>query len=1524
MKLSGFSILSPREQQMFAQWNHTAIEWERICVPTLFERQAEASPHAPACHDENGRLSYAELNRRANRLAHYLQSQGIAPEERVALFIERSVDFVVGLIGVFKAGGCVVPLDPQYPSAYLKRIIADASPRLVVTSSALAPRLEGGPMLCIDDPMLAQQPESNPMSGLRPENLSHVMYTSGSTGQPKGVMVPHWQIVNWLHALWGRMPFLPDEVVAQKTSVAFAVSVKELLAGLLAGVPQVLLADDVVRDAGAFIEALERWKATRLNIVPSHLQSLLSHLDGNEQALRSLRYCVTAGEPLTEALRAEARAKLPWVTLWNNYGCTELNDVTYGEGEKESTGVFVPIGRPIANTKIYVLDGALRRAPVGVMGELCVESIGMARGYWGKPGLTAERFIPNPFSDRPGARLYRTGDMVRYLADGTLEYLGRHDFEIKIRGHRIDVRQVERALKEHPATEQAVVAAWPRNSVKAQLVAYVVTTAGETMSTDVLRRYLSDCLPAYMVPSLYVALDAMPRLPNGKLNRMGLPEPDASLIRTSDYIAPETEAEKILCGIWQNLLGIERVGVTDNFFSIGGDSISSAKVVAQARKAGIALSTRQLFEHQTIRDLAARVEPALHGAVEGIQRLAPAHYAFLSDEADESRTAGPLMLLRVPADVTEEALKEMLRALQARHDVLRLQWAFRDGEWHASYRNPDAMRTEDALVVEDLSDRCEEERLSRLAWCCDRVAAELSAIDGPMMKWACFKMAEDDTRLLVAMHRLAGDAASLAILESDIEQAWRQVGSGLSVRLAPKTSSYQEWCERFHAHACGAELLAEKGYWLEQLAPSPSIAARAVRQEGTNEAIADAVDIRLSANYAAALLDECGAVRAAGAEDLLLAAAWMAICRWSGLPRLRVAMESDGRSLAKDGKNFSETAGCFTVTYPLALECPRSGLVADVVQAIKARRDAVPHGGVGFAALNDVARDEEIRAADAACERDLAFRYLGVRGEPFATGMVLRRDDRRFAFHARALLSLDACIDDSGLTLSLRDNASRFARGDVALLGEMLHASVREVIEYCHAQALRDHLPEDFSLSSPEHAAYRYHPLPANRHWYFNGRTADLHAWGSAIAFSFNEPGDHAETMLAATDSLLRIHPGLRLQLVCENGRWFERTAEPGSLAVFHAEDLSSLPEPQKEFEFDKKFSHFKESIDLSKALFKLAYFRMGRERCDRIMMVTHHIAIDQYGFDILMSDFQEIFSALRDGRPAAARKADTSLAQWTWAQKRWADSEAAHAVRDFWMNRDFSAFAPLPLDLKHAPQDNSIGSSFEVVRSLSIEETQGFLAFSKKNASLSMLHILLAAVVEGFASWTGRRALCVELVDSGRDASEEGVDVTSTVGWLNEFVPVFIDLDPAEKGLATLRKAAHAIEECTRYGKKFNALKYHANDPLVKKALTAIMEPQVAINFIPPALDQRAGRASRETEFSFLRWEAMNGSRRERVHLLGCEIAFDEGRMRFSWNVSGNVYRPSTVETLADSCVAELKDMIASGIEKEAAHSEA
>ena len=616
--LSSLPLLTDEEWQLIGRCNATARELDdSLSVVALFEQQVQAAPDACACIDKQGSLTYAELNARANRIAHALRERGVGPEVRVGLYMPRSCDFIAAMLGIFKAGGVYVPLDMNAPQAYLQRLIDDAQPQ-VLMHGAQPPQAACAGIERLNVAEAASH-GANLSLPSHARQLMMLAYTSGSTGQPKGVLVPHGQMLNLLQSMQARLPLERDDVVAQKTMAPFVVSMKEMWGALLAGVPQVVMGDALLKDPPAFIAALQRGRVARLFIVPSHLQAVLDGMD-DPATLSSLRVCVTAGEPLSQRLRERVQRSLPWVALWNNFGCTELNDTAYCDPEHlGGTGQFVPIGWPVDNVQVHVLDERLRELPLGVVGELCVDYPWMARGYWRQPELTAQRFVPNPYGAR-GSRLYRTGDMVRRLDDGSLEYLGREDFDIKIRGQRVDVRQVEAELAGCEGVHLAAAAGWHDDHGDTHLVAYVVPRAGQPLQATKLRRQLAAQLPAFMVPSLYVALEVLPRTTTGKLDRKSLPAPQLEALAQQPYAAPETDTERALAGLWSRLLElpVESIGHEDDFFALGGHSLLATRVAAHVQEVlHRPLELEHVFAHATLRDLAAHIDAP------EVSRLAP-------------------------------------------------------------------------------------------------------------------------------------------------------------------------------------------------------------------------------------------------------------------------------------------------------------------------------------------------------------------------------------------------------------------------------------------------------------------------------------------------------------------------------------------------------------------------------------------------------------------------------------------------------------------------------------------------------------------------------------------------------------------------------------------------------------------------------------------------------------------------------------------------------------------------------------
>ncbi len=599
-------------RRLLVEWNDTAADYlQDKCIQELFEDQVARTPNAVAVVCEGAHLTYHELNRRANLVAHHLRGLGVGPEVLVGLCLQRSLEMVVGLLGILKAGGAYVPLDPTYPLERLAFMLEDAQVSLLLTQESLVAELPTATsaVACLDSgwPTIARHSEANPISGVTAANLASVLYTSGSTGKAKGVPGTHRATLNVLAWLWHAYPFVAGEVACQKTSMSFVDSIQELLGPLLRGTRTVLIPDEVVQDPYKLVETLAAHRVTRILLVPSLLRMLLdTHTDLQSQ-LPSLTTWSTSGEALSRELAQCFQERLPQRVLLNLYGSSEVSaDSTWYDTRRGESLPCVPIGRPIANTQVYLLDHHLQPVPIGVPGELHVGGASLARGYLNRPELTADKFVPNPFSDAPGARLYKTGDLARYLPDGNLEYLGRLDHQIKMRGFRIELGEIEAVLGQHPAVRQAVVLAREETPGDTRLVAYVVPTREPAPTTGELRGFLKAKLPEYMIPSGYVILEALPLTPNGKVDRNVLPQPERGRPELeSRFVAPHDAVERELTHIWQELLGVTPIGVQDDFFELGGHSLLAVQLCAQIdKRMGIRLALATLFERPTIAHLA--------------------------------------------------------------------------------------------------------------------------------------------------------------------------------------------------------------------------------------------------------------------------------------------------------------------------------------------------------------------------------------------------------------------------------------------------------------------------------------------------------------------------------------------------------------------------------------------------------------------------------------------------------------------------------------------------------------------------------------------------------------------------------------------------------------------------------------------------------------------------------------------------------------------------------------------------------
>jgi amino acid adenylation domain-containing protein len=611
-RLIDLPLLAETEKSGLLEMNKTDVAVsQNLTLQQLFEAQVERMPDAVALSFGDVQMTYAELNGRANQVAAYLQRLGVRPEVPVGVCTERSIETVIGLLGTLKAGGIYVPLDPKYPSERLRIMLEDAGVQVLLTQRHLVRQLpeHRAQLSCLDEnsQLPTQMSGENPSPAVTAENGVYIIFTSGSTGTPKGVIGLHRGTLNRLQWMWQTYPFAAGEVCCQKTSLSFVDSICEILSPLLQGIKLVIISDSVMKDPAQLVETLARYDISRLVLVPSLLSTLLDSHSDLQQRLPRLKLWVTSGEALSFHTWQRFQKLMPESILLNLYGSSEVSaDVTWYETRRlNRASLSIPIGCPLANSRTYVLDAHLQLVPVGLPGELYAGGVGLARGYHNRPSLTGEKFIPDPFSDEPGGRLFKTGDLARYLPDGNIEFLGRMDHQVKVRGFRIELGEIEATLFQHPDVQQAVVIDREDKPGDKRLVAYLVLQPGTINTISEMRSFLRRTLPDYMIPAAFVIMDELPLSHNGKVDRRALPIPETTRpeLKTA-FVAPRNPTEKLLAQIWEGVLGIERVGIEDNFFDLGGASTQSLQIASQASEAKLCLTPDMLFQYPTIAELA--------------------------------------------------------------------------------------------------------------------------------------------------------------------------------------------------------------------------------------------------------------------------------------------------------------------------------------------------------------------------------------------------------------------------------------------------------------------------------------------------------------------------------------------------------------------------------------------------------------------------------------------------------------------------------------------------------------------------------------------------------------------------------------------------------------------------------------------------------------------------------------------------------------------------------------------------------
>ena len=1083
--ISDVQILTDTERkQILVEWNDTGLAYPRPpLIQQYIEQNAAQNPETVAVVDNVDQLTYQELNLQANQLAHYLRKLDVKANTTVGLLLERSIDMIIAILAVLKAGGAYLPLDPTHPQERLAFMLAETRTPVLLTRQKLAGLLSEYPANTVfidcEWEVISREDRTAPQIAAEPENLAYVIFTSGSTGDPKGVPVSHQNLV---HSTSARFHFYEECVdrFLLLSPFTFDSSMVGLFWTLCQGGTLVLSQHRVEQDIRQLAAIIAEYQISHLLTLPSLYALLLEQADATQ--LVSLRNVIVAGEECRGGLVDRHYTRLPQAALFNEYGPTE--GTVWSTAYKipaNFEGDRVPIGRPIPNMQNYIFDCHGHLAPVGVPGELCIGGIGVTSGYLNRPELTAEKFIEHSFTAELSIYLYRTGDLARYLSDGNIEFLGRIDHQVKIRGYRIELGEIEAALVQHPAVGQVVVDVQgsdnqPDSKAK-RLVAYVEPVNGQTVSVGEFRRFLLDRLPDYMVPAIFVMLDALPLTPNGKIDRRKLPEPDidSGLGSGTAFVAPRTEVEEKLASIWSTVLGVKHVGIQDNFFELGGDSILSIQIIAKAAQQKIKLQPNHIFRYPSVAALAGVAEVGAskietqQAAVTGPVQLTPIQHWFFEQQLAEPHHWNQSYLLELAADADLTLIERSLQQLFLHHDALRMRFRRTDAGWTQENDGPEhPMR----IAHFNLSDLPVQERQEALTATATKLQQNLDLASGGLAQAAIFELEPGQSaRLLLVLHHLVVDGVSWQILLEDLETAYQQLRQRHAVQLPPKTSSYQKWAGRLAAFAQSAEVKQDLDFWLRNAPHGPSPLLPDFSDDTTENTAGSVatVSVALTPEETEDLIRQVPATYKTQINDALLTALLLAFSEQAGTTGLFFDLEGHGREALFEEVDLSRTVGWFTSVFPLWLTLPGDADVGEALISVKEQLRQVPRKGLGYGVLRYLSHDRAVREELTRRPRaEITYNYMGQFDHKlcgyslFQTAPESAGTERAPHNGRRYLLDINSLVEHNQLNTKWIYSKNYFRPETIENLAHGFIRYLRAVIEHCTMPKTYGYTPSDF------------------------------------------------------------------------------------------------------------------------------------------------------------------------------------------------------------------------------------------------------------------------------------------------------------------------------------------------------------------------------------------------------------------------------------------------------------------------------
>ena len=1302
------------EEELEALADSETPQSDLECVHETIARRAAEQPDAIAIVCEQRQLTYAELDARANRIAHRLVADGVNGGDLVGVRLEPSIDLVAALLGVLKAGGAYVPIDPTYPEQRIAMLLEDAQPKVVITEETLAD--------------LDRYPQTAPPVSVGLDALAYVIYTSGSTGKPKGVLVQHDNLAQLFVAARRDFAFDASDVWTLFHSFTFDFSVWEIFGALVHGARLVVVPYWLARDPSRFLNLVREAGVTVLNQTPSAFRQFIAADEASDarEAL-PLRYVIFGGEALEPSMLR------PWFErhgdvapkLVNMYGITETTvHVTYRLLDAAfASGHASRIGKPLAGVSAYVLDRWMQPLPRGVAGELYVGGAGVARGYLNQDALTRERFVRNPFG---AGRLYRSGDLARITNDGELEYLGRGDEQVKVRGFRIELGEIEAVLRAHPAVRDAIVMRCDAPSGAPYLAAYVVSTTTQIVAAE-LREFVASRLPEYMVPSAYLAIDAIPLTRNGKIDRAALPDPMASSLGDAPEAAPRDAIEEQLSRIWAEVLGRDRVGIFENFFELGGDSIVGMQVSARAAAAGIPITLRDLHLHPTVAAL-ARIAASGHRQNTSVasgdgEALLPIQRWFLESAQPHPERHQMTLVLEVEPSVDAAQLGRAFDAVIAHHDALRAGFTQAGATW-----KPTVERVVPPVSVQtiDVRGASGDERNLTIARVGNELASAMRMEAPPLLRAALFDAGAMSWRLLIAVHHLAIDGVSWRILLDDLQSAYAQLARGTQPALPPVTLPPQAWAAAIDRAVGEGRFAGDVAAWRAQSTGGvvrPDFDA----PDSANTVAAQAIlSLELDAVQTAAFLASSSHARP---DELLLAAFATGARNDRTSDALVIDLETHGREpLDGETVDLSRSIGWFTAFYPVRIEIREGDDARALLRAVQAARERAPERKLGYLALR--AHGEALAGAPAA---SVLFNYLGqfhmrspggfVRGVASEPGGDEAHPENRRS-HA---IEINAFIVDDRLRIDVAYATAQYARERIERIGGEMLCALSELT--------RGPAPP---------ASYGQERL-----WFlqqFEGASNAYHAQG-AIRL---EGEVRVDVLRRAIDEIVRRHDVLRTTFHLESGGLVQLVGIPWQVPIPEIDLRGAGDEAVRAWIEEENQRPF----DLERGpLMRVALVRL-REDEAILALTIHHIVTDGWSRGIFFKELTQLYAAYCREEPSPLAPLPMQYADYARSQRRAMNTPAWNAHVEYWKRAlsEAPALSTIPSDDARAEDVPWRGDV--AARRLSPEVVTAANALGRSRGATTYM-VLLAALQVLVARWSGASDIVIGTPSVNRDRAE-------------------------------------------------------------------------------------------------------------------------------------------------------------------------